>query len=147
MMPEQIVFWHWWAAAVLLLILEIFAPGAVFLWLALAAGVMGIVLWAIPSMGWGAQLLVFAILSMASFFLGRLWLKRNPIKTDLPNLNRRGEQYVGRVFTLDEPVVNGFGKIRVDDTTWKIRGDDCESGSRVRVVGVDGTTLVVDAAD
>ena len=146
-MLDQIVFWHWWAAAVVLLILEIFAPGAVFLWLALAAGVMGLVLWAIPTMGWEAQLLVFAILSMASFFLGRLWLKRNPIKTDLPNLNRRGEQYVGRVFTLDEPVVNGFGKIRVDDSIWKIRGEDCESGSRVRVISVDGTTLVVDAAD
>lgn len=146
-MPEQIVFWHWWAAAVVLLILEIFAPGAVFLWLALAAGVMGIVLWAFPAMGWEVQLPVFAVLSIASFFFGRLWLKRRPIQTDRPNLNRRGEQYVGRVFTLEEPVVNGFGKIRVDDTTWKVRGEDCGVGSRVRVVSVDGTTLVVDVDD
>jgi membrane protein implicated in regulation of membrane protease activity len=87
------------------------------------------------------------VLSVAAVVLGRVWLKRHPIGTDRPTLNRRGDQYVGRVFTLDEPVINGFGKIRVDDTTWKIRGNDCAAGARIRVVGVDGTTLLVDTAD
>jgi len=144
---QQVEFWHWWVAAVVLLILEVFAPGAFFLWLAIAAGVLGLVVMAVPAMAWDMQLLVFAVLSVAAVALGRVWLKRHPIGTDRPTLNRRGDQYVGRVFTLDEPVINGFGKIRVDDTTWKIRGDDCAAGSRVRVVGVDGTTLLVDAAD
>jgi len=144
---QQVEFWHWWVAAVVLLILEVFAPGAFFLWLAIAAGVLGLVVMAVPAMAWDMQLLVFAVLSVAAVVLGRVWLKRHPIGTDRPTLNRRGDQYVGRVFTLDEPVINGFGKIRVDDTTWKIRGDDCAAGSRVRVVGVDGTTLLVDAAD
>ena len=144
---QQVEFWHWWVAAVVLLILEVFAPGAFFLWLAIAAGVLGLVVMAAPAMAWDMQLLVFAVLSVAAVVLGRVWLKRHPIGTDRPTLNRRGDQYVGRVFTLDEPVINGFGKIRVDDTTWKIRGDDCAAGSRVRVVGVDGTTLLVDASD
>lgn len=144
---QQVEFWHWWIAAVVLLILEVFAPGAFFLWLAIAAGVLGLVLMALPAMAWDMQLLVFAVLSVAAVVLGRVWLKRHPIGTDRPTLNRRGDQYVGRVFTLDEPVINGFGKIRVDDTTWKIRGNDCAAGARVRVVGVDGTTLLVDTAD
>ena len=144
---DQVEFWHWWVLGVVLLILEVFAPGAFFLWLAIAAGVLGLLVMAMPSMAWDMQLLVFAVLSVAAVVLGRLWLRRHPIVTDRPTLNRRGDQYVGRVFTLDEPVINGFGKIRVDDTTWKIRGDDCAAGTRVRVVGVDGTTLVVDTAD
>ena len=143
---QQVEFWHWWVLGVVLLILEVFAPGAFFLWLALAAGIVGLVVMMIPAMAWEAQLLLFALLSVASFLLGRLWLRRHPIETDLPTLNRRGEQYVGRVFTLEEPVVNGNGKIRVDDTTWKIRGDDCVSGTRVRVTGVDGTVLLIDQA-
>ena len=143
---QQVEFWHWWVLGVVLLILEVFAPGAFFLWLALAAGIVGLVVMMIPAMAWEAQLLLFALLSVASFLLGRLWLRRHPIETDLPTLNRRGEQYVGRVFTLEEPVVNGNGKIRVDDTTWKIRGDDCVAGTRVRVTGVDGTVLLIDQA-
>jgi len=77
--------------------------------------------------------------------VGRAWLRRRPIETDHPTLNRRGEQYVGRRFTLDEPIVNGVGKLRVDDTTWKIMGDDLPAGSQVTVTGVDGTVLVVSA--
>ena len=143
---QQVEFWHWWVLGVVLLILEVFAPGAFFLWLALAAGIVGLVVMMIPAMAWEAQLLLFALLSVASFLLGRLWLRRHPIETDLPTLNRRGEQYVGRVFTLEEPVVNGRGKIRVDDPAWKIRGGDCVAGTRVRVTGVDGPVLLIDQA-
>ncbi len=58
-------------------------------------------------------------------------------------LNRRGAQYVGRLFTLEQPIVNGVGKLRVDDTTWKIIGEDCPVGTRVRVSGVESTVLKV----
>jgi len=50
------------------------------------------------------------------------------------------------VFTLEEPIVNRHGKIRVDDSTWKIEGDDCRPGTNVRVVGVDGVVLKVERA-
>ncbi|MCP5366220.1 MAG: NfeD family protein [Hyphomicrobiales bacterium] len=140
---DQIVFWHWLILALALGVLEMFAPGVLFLWLGIAAAITGLALLAIPSMSWEAQFLVFAGLSFAAVVAGRMWLRRRPIATDHPKLNRRGEQYVGRRFTLDEPIVNGVGKLRVDDTTWKITGDDLPAGSRVTVTGVDGTVLVV----
>ena len=143
----QAEYWHWWVLGVVLLILEVFFPGAFFLWLGVAAGIVGVVLLAIPDLGWQMQLLLFAVLSVVSIAVGRFWLKRHPIATDLPTLNRRGEQYIGRVFTLEEPIVNGNGKIRVDDTTWKIRGDDRSVGEKVRISGVDGTVLLVDRED
>ena len=143
----EILFWHWWVAGVLLLIVEMFAPGLIFLWFGVAAGLVGIILLAFPEMTWQVQLLIWSALSVVSLVAGRSYLKRRPIETDRPNLNRRGEQYVGRQFTLEEPVVNGLGKIKVDDSIWKIEGEtDLPSGAQVKVTAVDGTILKVEPA-
>jgi inner membrane protein len=137
-------YWHWFVLAVLLIILEVFSPGVFFIWMGLAAGIVGLVLLAVPDLGWQYQLLIFALLSVADIFAARLILRRHPIQTDQPLLNRRGEQYTGRTFTLSEPIVNGQGKIHVDDSSWKIRGSDCPAGTRVRVTGADGVVLQVE---
>lgn len=141
---ETLTFWHWFILAVVLLVLEVFAPGTFFLWMGIAAGVVGAILFFAPDLGWEYQLMVFAIFSIVSIALWRQYLKRHPTQTDRPTLNRRGEQYVGRSFTLEHPIVNGLGKIRVDDSTWKIRGPDCAAGTQVKVTGVDGTELLVE---
>ena len=143
---ETAAYWHWWVLGVILVILEIFSPGVFFIWMGAAAGAVGLMLWLFPGISWEYQILVFAAASVASVVLWRLFLNRHPTDTDQPRLNRRGEQYVGRLFTLDEPVVNNLGKIRVDDSTWKIEGTDCPAGTRVRVVGVDGVVLRVEVA-
>jgi len=144
---ENAVYWHWWALGLVLVILEAFSPGVFFIWMGVAAGAVGLVTLLIPDLGWEYQLLLFALVSVASVVLWRLLLDRHPTDTDQPRLNRRGEQYIGRAFTLDEPIVNGQGKIRVDDSTWKIEGEDCAAGSRVEVAGVDGVVLKVEQRD
>lgn len=141
---QLIEYWHWFLLAVALIILEVFAPGVIFLWMGIAAGIVGIIAWLVPNMAWEWQFIAFAILSVLSVAVGRSYLTRNPIQTDQPKLNRRGEQYVDRVFTLEEPIVNGIGKIKVDDSTWKIEGEDCPAGMKVRVVGVDGVVLKIE---
>lgn len=135
--------WHWFLLAVALIILEALTPVAFFMWLAVAAAVVGLVLLVFPDLSWQAQLILFAVASVMSLVLGRRYLKRHPIRTDEPTLNKRGHQYIGRVFTLDNPIVNGAGKLRVDDTIWKIGGRDCVGGTRVRVTDVDGVVLLV----
>jgi len=140
----EVNHWHWWVLGIAFVILEVFSPAAFFLWLGIAAGLVGLLLLAVPELAWVWQVLAFALFSVASVMLGRSYLKRHPIKTDQPTLNRRGEQYIGREFTLEAPIVNGNGKIRVDDTSWKIRGLDCVAGSQVRVTGVDGVVLLVE---
>jgi len=144
MLPESLNFWHWFILAVVLIVLEVFAPGTIFLWLGIAAAVVGVLLYFAPDLGWEYQLMVFAIFSIVSIAAWRVYLKRHPTRTDRPNLNRRGEQYVGRSFTLEHPIVNGLGKITVDDSTWKVRGPDCEAGTHVKITGVDGTVLLVE---
>ena len=146
MIPEQIEFWHWWVAAILFIVIEVFAPGAIFLWMGVAAGVVGAALLAVPATGWEIQFLVFAVLSVGSVIGWRAYQRRHPVETDHPTLNLRGQQYVGRQFTLVEPIVNGTGVLNVDDTRWKVRGEDLPAGSQVTVTGVEGTVLTVERA-
>ncbi len=141
---DNIEFWHWWVAAVVLIIVEALAPGAIFLWLGVSAAVVGAVLLAAPDLSWQYQVLIFALLSIGSVVGWRVYHKSHPTETDLPTLNRRGEQYIGRVITLDNAIVNRVGKVRLDDTSWKVEGGDLPAGARVKVVGVDGVVLRVE---
>ena len=139
--------WGWMALGVLLVILEMFAPGVIFVWVGVAAIIVGIVVAILPSIPWEIQAVLFALLSVVTMVGGRWYLKRNPLETEDTLLNRRAEQYVDRVFVLDQPIENGFGKVTVDDSTWKIKGADLPAGSKVRVVGADNTILNVEAED
>lgn len=141
---ETLTYWHWWILGTALIVLEIFAPGTFFLWMGVASGLVGFILLLAPELGWQYQFMVFAIFSIVSIASWRLYLRKHPTQSDRPTLNRRGEQYVGRSFTLEHPIVNGVGKIQVDDSTWKIRGEDCAVGSRVKVTGMDGTIMLVE---
>ncbi|HWS03446.1 MAG TPA: NfeD family protein [Gammaproteobacteria bacterium] len=145
-MLEQLTYWHWFILAALLIILEVFAPGAFMLWIGIAAGVVGATLYFVPSMTWEYQLMLFSIAAVGSIIAWRGYRSTHPITTDEPTLNRRGAQYIGRTFTLEAPITNGIGKIRVDDSTWKIEGVDCPAGSKVKVIGIDNTVLKVEAA-
>lgn len=143
-----IAFWHWFILAAVLVILEILAPGVIFLWLGIAAAATGFAVLAVADMAWEHQTLVFCALSVVSVVVGRVWwARKGDSVTDHPNLNRRGEQVVGRVLELSEPIVAGTGKARVGDASWKVSGgDDLPAGTRVRVVGVEGATLKVERA-
>lgn len=144
---ENVVFWHWWILAGLLLILELTAPAFFFLWLGIAAAAVGLILLVFPSLGFETQLVLFAIASIVSVVAWRKYRESRPITTDQPNLNRRGHQYIGRVFSLTHPIDNGVGKVTVDDSTWKIKGPDLPAGTHIRVTGVDGVVFTVEAAD
>ena len=145
-MLEELEFWHWWIFATVLIIAEVFVPGAIFMWMGVAAGVVGMGLLLIPATSWEIQFLVFAVLSFGSVLAWRHYARRRPVESDHPNLNLRGQQYVGRRFTLAEPIVDGSGVLNVDDTRWKIRGEDLPAGARVTVTGVEGTVLKVERA-
>lgn len=140
----ELLYWHWWVAGLGLLILEAFAPGAVFLWMGVAAFTVGLLSWALP-LTWPLQLILFGGLSLGFFFLYRRF-RTTPPPSDAPTLNRRGESYVGREFTLAEPIVNGIGHLRVDDSQWRIAGPDLPAGSQVKVIRAEGATLRVSAA-
>jgi membrane protein implicated in regulation of membrane protease activity len=137
--------WNWFIAAAVLFLLEILAPGAFMLWLGLSAILVGAislgVVWS-----WQAQLIAFAVFAIAAIPAWRHFARKVEPATESPFLNRRTEGYVGRVFTLDKPIVNGVGTIHIDDTIWRVSGPDCPAGSRVKIARADGVNLLVEAS-
>jgi membrane protein implicated in regulation of membrane protease activity len=136
--------WAWIVLGLALIGIELLAPGAFFLWLGLAALVTGI-LDAGLGLSWQTATLVFAGLAVAAVLIGRsLGGTQARGAAEARSLNRRGEILVGRVFVLEAALAGGEGRLRVDDSSWRITGPDAPPGARVRVVRVDGATLVVE---
>lgn len=143
----EIEFWYWWVAAVALASAEMLAPGAVLIWLGVAAGLVGLVVLVYPAMDWHFQFLLFSALSIGAVFGSRAFFRRRKGGEEEQHLNRRAEQYLGTVHTLDRPIVNGRGRAVVGDTKWPVVGPDLPAGTSVRVVGVDGVTLIVEKVE
>ena len=143
---DSLQFWHWWILAAVFAGIEILAPGVFFIWLAAAAALTGLSALFIP-MGWQIEALIFAVLAVASVVFWRSYLKKNGSKDDpAAKLNRRGDQMIGRTAVLSEPIQNGRGKARIDDSVWRVEGADLPAGTQVKVTGIDGAILKVEAA-
>jgi hypothetical protein len=139
-------FWHWWVLALILVIIEMVAPGFFLFWVGLAAAVTGLVVFIFPATPWQAEFLIFGGLAVASVVAAKFYFRGHPIESADATLNRRGEQHIGRVYNLDEAIINGIGKVRVGDSVWRAVGPDLPAGERVKVVGVEGTMLKVEKA-
>jgi membrane protein implicated in regulation of membrane protease activity len=144
MMGFEVVFWSWWVLAVCFMVAEMLIPAFFFLSMAIAGVITGLVVWIMPNLLAETQLLIFCLLSIISLIGWRKYGKKARIESDKPLLNKRGQQYIGRVFNLHEAIENGQGKVKVDDTIWKVRGADCDIDTKVRIVASHGTEFDVE---
>jgi membrane protein implicated in regulation of membrane protease activity len=138
--------WNWLISGVILMALELIAPGVFLFWLGLAALLTGLLSFAFaPS--WQVQILMFAVFAALAVPVWRRLARSNTANSaDSPFLNKRADALVGRVFTLEKPIIDGTGTVRIDDTVWRVAGPDAPAGSRVRIVQADGARLTVAAA-
>lgn len=141
---DNLVYWHWWILAITLLILEIFTPGAFFMWMGAAAGITGLVLLAMPDISWQLQFVIFSVTSIVTIFAGYKWFRRNPIVSEQPSIGERGDDLIGQTYQVEQAIVNGNGRIKVGESTWKAMGPDCKVGSNVRVIAVDAAIVTVE---
>lgn len=142
------VFWHWWIIALGLMTLELLAPGTFFLWMGISAFIIGLLAWVFPTLSLELQLILFSIFSIAAAVSWKIYQKRKLGRSSdnisPPRLNERASHYVGRIFTLESAIVNGQGRVRVDDSIWRVQGPDLPKGAQVRVITVDGPILIVE---
>lgn len=141
--------WSWWVLGIVLLIAEVAVPGVFFVWIGIAAILVGIVSllhWGSAFWTWQIQLVAFALLSVLAALVGRQVMAARGSTSDQPYLNKRGESLVGRTAVLAEPIREGRGRIRLDDTFWVVNGPDLPAGTRVRVTQSVGRELTVEAA-
>jgi membrane protein implicated in regulation of membrane protease activity len=138
--------WNWLIFGVTLMALETLAPGVFLFWLGLAALLVGLVAFVVhPS--WQIEILLFAAFAIAAVPLWRRLARSNTaVSESNPFLNRRTEALVGRVFTLEKPIIDGAGTVRIGDTVWRVAGPDTPAGTRVKIVQVSGADLTVAVA-
>ncbi len=148
---ESITYWYWLTLGAILMLIEILVPGVLFLWIGIAAILTGIALAIFPDLAWQIQIVGFAVLSLASLLLGRRFVASRQAPTDHPTLNQRGRHLIGNTYTLETATTGGEGRVQVGDSLWRVRvspqGRDLEEGTRISVIDVDGTTLIVSATD
>ena len=63
---DNVVFWHWWILAGVLLIIELLLPAFFFLWLGIAAAATGLIILVFPDAPMESQLVLFAVLSIVA---------------------------------------------------------------------------------
>jgi membrane protein implicated in regulation of membrane protease activity len=137
--------WSWMIAAAILFVLELMAPGIFFMWFGVAALVTGLIVFRYD-ISWQWQLLWFCGLSLASVLLANRYLRQHPLESERPLLNERAARLIGQSFDLIDPIVNGRGSIHSGDTIWRVEGPELPRGTRIKVVGVDGSVLKVERA-
>ena len=145
--PEQILFWHWWAVAVALLLLEALLPGTFFIWMAISAALVGSLLLLIPGLSVELQTLLFSVASVISIVGVMGWRKSHPVQAAPSTLNRRGQETIDQHYVLTEAVVSGRGLLIVNDTRWTITGPDCPAGSHILITAINNGLLQFELAE
>ena len=126
-MPSLVSFlagfgaWNWFILGAVLFTLETFLPGVHFLWFGIAAILVGALALS-TGVTWPWQVIAFAVLAVATVFWVRRYVRPDMAVSDLPDLNARGQQYVGRSLLVEQAIQNGRGKVRVGDTLWQAEG-------------------------
>ncbi|AOE49038.1 NfeD family protein [Kangiella sediminilitoris] len=143
-------YWHWLVLGLLLLILEMFAPGAILLWFGIAALIVGslmLFLGEVLDPQW--QWLIFSVFSVVSILVWRGFSKKRQREhpEEEESLNQRGKALIGQTYTLATAIEDGVGKAKVGDTYWRVTGPDLPQGEKVKVIGFEGATLKVDKAN
>jgi len=136
--------WLWLIGGVILLISEIIAPGFFLVFIGAAAIATG-AFTLLFDLGSAPQLALFALYAVIAFMVGRkVYANQNVDSTD-PLLNDRSARLVGKVVTVVNAVDEHEGRVRVGDSEWSARGGPAAPGERVRITGVDGNCLRVEA--
>ncbi len=135
--------WLWLALGLALIVGEMTIPGVFLIWLSGAAIITGLVTWLVP-IGLPLEIVLFAVLAIVSVFIGRNYLRANPIEPADPKMNDRGARAVGETVTVTQVIEDGSGRVKLGDSEWLARGPDAEPGTKMRVASHDGAVLLVE---
>ncbi len=138
--------WSWIIGGLVLMTIELLAPGLFFIWLGLAALATGICVAAL-GLGWAQAGILFCVFAVGSVLAGRALMRRKDREPrSATSLNALARDLIGKVVLLDQAITQGQGRVRIGDGVWRALGEDMPSGQRVRIVALEGTALLVERA-
>jgi membrane protein implicated in regulation of membrane protease activity len=136
--------WYWLIGGVLLLIAEIIAPGFFLVWIGVAAMLTG-VFTVLFDIGAAGQLALFALYAVLAVLVARRWFSSRQVESEAPLLNDRSAQLIGRQVRVISDISGHSGRVRLGDSEWSARGGPAAAGDQVRITGVEGNCLIVEA--
>jgi membrane protein implicated in regulation of membrane protease activity len=146
----NLLWWHWMVLGIALMLLELAVPAFFLVWFGVGAIIVGVLLLAVPEVGFAWQIVLWSACSLAFIFL---WFK-----VFRPNMHKTGAGMsrgalvgeVGLVTRDIRPFEKGqirFQKPILGDETWEALAEvEIRAGERVRVLDVEGNTLKVGKA-
>ena len=135
--------WVWLTLGLVLAGLEMLVPGVYLIWLAVAAIITG-VLTGLFDLSLPMQVIDFVFLALILAFSAKRFLRDKPIESADPLMNRRGARMVGETALVVQAIEHGSGRVHIGDSDWIARGPDVAAGERVRIVGSEGASLLVE---
>ena len=134
----------WLIFGVVLLTLEVITGTTYILWPAVAALIVGVLVFVLP-LGWEMQFLLFFLISVILLFVGHKFFRPMMKGGEPSDLNDRATSMIGMRVKAVTDFETGRGRVQVGDTQWQAMMDlgDAVIGDELRVVDVRGATLQV----
>lgn len=137
----------WLILGFALLILEVILPSTFIMWWGFAAIAMAAIVALIPELALGWQIAAFACLAIVLTLLWWFYQHQKDRQEDQRDtLNHRDHAMLGAQGQVVQILGNGVARGKFGDTTWRMLGNELRVGDTVKVVAVDGITLMVKKA-
>ncbi len=141
---EAMQFWHWIILAIVLIAGEALGAAGFLLGAVMAALEVALISYIWPDLTWQQQLSLFAVLALLCSVWFWYRFKSFSQTTDLPKLNNRAAQLIGREFALTQEMRGGQGKMQVGDTLWRVESEiNLPIGTQVKVIGSREMVLLI----
>lgn len=140
-------YWLWGILGLILLGIEMATGTFYVFWFAVAALLMGVLIWLAPNTPMAGQLFLFTAISLGSLFIWRNYYK----KTDLSSrIGQSQGDEIGRIGTIIETVSstqNGriqFTQGVMGSREWTaVSNETISAGNTAHIVAIEGNTLRV----
>lgn len=137
------LYWHWWVLMGILLIIEIFTLTMFFLFFAISAFLLGVIMWFYPALPINWQLLLAGVFALGSMLLGYYALKKRKQKNNGNlDINDPLGRYIGKVVVITKESHSGVAKARIGDTEWRVLVEDAKVGDEVEILDIQSTSFI-----
>lgn len=136
--------WVWATIGVFLLVAELFTGTMYLLWIAVAAFITTLIVAIFPNIGMTGEVIIFSIIAVITVVFGRKLFPPPPkqVNEDINNPNVR---LIGQMVIVSDDFVGGIGAVKHGDTRWRATAKtNPKAGESLKVVAVDGATLVIE---
>ena len=143
MLFENLNYMHWLVLGLSLIILELFLWTIFLLWIGASAITVSIFFYLMPETAWPIQLLIFAILSLATTFLAKRYY---PVKTVDDELHEKAKTYIGKECKVSS-IEDGAVRVQIGSSLWFAKGTELSVGQTVKIIDVESSTFIVEPVD